>query len=118
MRFPLEIRRDFTSLDDRLSAFKCVNSVMLSRRVDIFIRERYNSCNFIRAPTESRRISSLESAKLSLSKLTRFLIKLVKDFSSLEDRSRAFKWVQIFVLKRFNPYNFIRALVESARLTI
>ena len=49
-------------------AFKCINFLMRSRRVEIFVLERFNTCNFIRAPIESRRLSSLESNNSSLSK--------------------------------------------------
>ena len=84
---------------------------MLSQRVEIFVPERYNSCNFIRAPIESRRLLSLESNNLSFSKLTRFPLELGRDFTLLCDKSRTFKCVnslmlfgrvEIFVLERFH----------------
>ena len=126
MRFPIELGRDFTSLHDRSRTFKCVNSSMLSGRVEIFVPDRFNSCNFIRAPIQCERLSSLESNILGLSKLTRFPIELGRDFTLLRDRSRTFKcvnsWmlsgrVEIFVRERFNFCNFIRSPIESGRLS-
>ena len=125
-RFPIKLGNEFTSLHNRSRAFKSIKFLILSGRVEIFVLERFNSCDFIRALIESRRLSSLEYCKSSLSNITKFPIKLERDFTSLHDRLRAFKCinfsmlhgrVEIFVLDRFNSYNFIRALIESGRLS-
>ena len=98
---------------------------MLSRRVEIFVLERFNSCNLIRALIESGRLSSLESDNSSLSKLTKFPIELGRNFTSLYDKPRTFQSVnssnlsgkvEIFFPEIFNSCNFLRALIECRRL--
>ena len=51
----------------------------------MFVSERYNYCNFIRATIESGWLSSLELDESSISKLKRFSIKLGRDNASLRD---------------------------------
>ena len=125
-RFPIELGRDFTLLDIRSKAFKCVNFLMRSLRAEIFVVERFSSCQFVRAPIESRRLSSLELNNSSLSKLMQFPIELGRDFTLLDDRSRAFKCVSlsmlsacvdILVVERFNIGNFIRSPIQSGKLS-
>ena len=86
----------------------------------------FNASNFVRVPIESGRLSSLENYKSSLSKLTRFLIEVRRDFTSLHDKSSSFKcvnspmlpgMVEIFVSNRFDSTNFVKALIESERLS-
>ena len=126
MRFQIERGRDITLLDNRSGTFKCVNFSMLSGMVEIFVSERYNYCNFIRALIKCGRLSSSEFDKSSISKLTRFPIKLARHFTLLHIRSSTFKCVnfsmlsrrvEIFVPKRFNSCNFIGAPIESGRFS-
>ena len=73
---------------------------MLSERVEIFVLERYNFYNFIRAPIESGRLSCLELDSSSISKLMRFQLKLRRHYTLLDVRSSAFKCVNFFMLSR------------------
>ena len=52
-----------------------VNDKMLSRKVDIFVPNKFNSHNIVRAPIELGRLSKSQFLKSRLLKLARFLIE-------------------------------------------
>ena len=89
--------------------------MMLFGRVEIVLVERFNSCNFIRAPIESRRLSSLEHCKSSLSKLTIFSIELGRDFTSLHDRSKSFQMCP-FLAALLKGYDFCTRKIQLLQL--
>ena len=123
-------------LDDRIIYSWCLNVLNIRFKEMHCIRcfdQNFKSFSiskfisyFIRAPIESERLSKSEYDKPSLYKLTTFPIELGRDFTLLVVRSRTFKCVnfpmlsrrdEIFVLETYKCCKFIRALIESGRLS-
>ena len=120
-RFPIESARYFTLLCDKSSSFKYVNFPKVSRRVEMFVHNKFNFDNIIRALIEFGRRSSSQFFNPSFSNLTRFLLESGRYFTLRCDKSSSFKRVnfsmvfgrvEMFVHNKFNLDNILRAPIE------
>ena len=124
MRFPIESARCFTLLCDKSSSFKCVNFPKVSRRVEMFVHNKFNLDNIIRASIKFRRLSSSQFFNPRFSNLMRFPIESGRYFTLLCDKSNSFKCVnfpmvsgrvEMFIHNKFNLDNIIRASIKFGR---
>ena len=120
-KFSIEFGRCINVLSLRSSNSNCVNDPMLSRRVDMFVRDKFNSFNIVILPIEHGRFSTSPFNKKSFLNLTSFSIELGRFFNLLSLTSSSSncvndpmlsRRVDMFVRDKFNSFN-----IESGRFS-